>query len=58
MIELVNDFFGIRENIPTTFGEFIPYVIGIFVALMLTISVFRMISFIVQAVVGARRIGK
>lgn len=58
MADLVNEFFGIYANAPTTFAEFLPWFVCIFIELMLVLGVFRVIALIVQSLSFARRGGK
>lgn len=53
MSEIINDFFniiGADTAIPATMGELIPYLLHVFIGLVLVVAVFAVIGGIVRAV--------
>lgn len=58
MAEIVAEFFqviGVAEIAPATMAELIPYVLTVFIGLVLVLAVFRVIGGIVEAVMYSVR---
>lgn len=58
MAEVVSQFFGIigpSVEIPTNMQELIPYLLTVFIGIVLVVAVFRIVQAIASAIVNWRR---
>lgn len=49
MFELVTNFFALYP-VPATFAEFMPWVMTLFIELMLVLAVFKLIGYVIASI--------